>query len=114
MRAKKGSVHTKRRKKIMKAASGFRGGRHRLYRTAKQAVMKAGMHTFFSRRQKKRQMRSLWIVRINAAARSYGISYSQLMNKLKEKKMDINRKMLADMAINEPDSFKELLQTANN
>jgi len=111
MRAINGTIHPRRRKKIMKAASGFRGGRSRLYRTAKQAVMKAGVHTFASRRQKKRQMRSLWIVRINAAARANGMSYSSLINTLNKSGTAINRKMLSEMALNEPESFNKLVKS---
>ena len=95
----------------MKAASGFRGGRHRLYRTAKQAVMKAGLHAFASRRQKKRQMRALWITRINAAARINDISYSRLMNSLKKGGIELDRKSLADLAVAEPEAFTRLVES---
>lgn len=109
MRAVSGSVHTKRRKKVLKTASGFRGGRRRLYKTAKQAVMKAGLHAFFSRRQKKRQMRRLWITRINAAARPHGLSYSRLMDGLKKKGIEMDRKVLADLAFSDPEAFQQLV-----
>lgn len=111
MRATNGTVHRKRRKKIMKAASGFRGGRHRLYRTANQAVMKAGMHGFASRRQKKRQYRALWITRINAGLREHGVSYSRFIDNLLKAQVQLNRKMLAELALSEPEAFAELVST---
>ena len=112
MRAINGTVHRKRRKKIMKAASGFRGGRHRLYRTARQAVMKAGMHAFASRRQKKRQYRALWITRINAGLREHGVSYSRFIHQLSNSGIEINRKMLAELAMSEPEAFAEIVKAA--
>jgi len=113
MRATSGKVHTTRRKKILKTAKGFRGARHRLYRIAKSAVMKAGVHSFASRRQKKRHMRQLWIVRINAAVRTHGMSYSTFMNSLKKSGIEMDRKVLADMALNDPDAFKGLVESLN-
>ena len=111
MRAINGTVHRKRRRKILKAASGFRGGRHRLYRTARQAVMKAGLHAYVSRRQKKRQMRSLWITRINAASRLHGLSYSVFMNNLKKANIELDRRMLAELAVSDPAGFQNLLES---
>ncbi len=111
MRARNGKIHLNRRKKILKTAKGFRGGRHRLYRTAKQAVMKAGMHAFASRRLKKREMRALWITRINAAARMNGISYSRLINNLKKASVDLDRKSLAQLAVSQPEAFKNLVES---
>lgn len=109
MRAKSGTIHLKRRKRVLKKAKGFMGARHRLYRLAKSAVMKAGNHAFASRRQRKRQMRSLWIVRINAAVRSHGLSYSSFMNNLKKSGVELDRKALADLAVTDPAGFGALV-----
>jgi len=109
MRTTNGTVHRKRRRKVMKAASGFRGGRHRLFRTARQAVMKAGLHAFASRRQKKRQYRALWITRINAGLRDHGVSYSRFINNLSRADVQLNRKMLAELALSEPEAFAEVV-----
>jgi len=111
MRAKSGKIHLNRRKKVLKQASGFRGARHRLFRIAKSAVMKAGMHGFASRRQKKRLMRSLWIVRINAAVRPHGLSYSKFMNNLGKAGVQMDRKMLSELAIQDPAAFENLVKT---
>lgn len=111
MRAKSGKVHSTRRRKILKAAKGFRGARHRLYRIAKTAVMKAGVHAFASRKQQKRQMRSIWIVRINAAVRPHGISYSRFIDGLNKAGIKMDRKMLAEVAQSDPESFKKLVET---
>lgn len=111
MRSTSGKIHSSRRKKVMKAAKGFRGGRKRLYRTAKQAVMKAGTHQFSSRRRLKSQMRSLWIARINAAARMNGLSYSTLIHRLTTAGVQMDRKVLADMAVRDAEGFKALVDT---
>jgi len=111
MRTRSGKVHRNRRNKVLKAAGGYRGGRHRLYRTARQAVMKAGMHAYASRRQKKRQMRALWITRINAAARLHGVSYSQLIDRLGKANVELDRRMLADLAVSQPEAFKRLVES---
>ncbi len=111
MRSTSGKIHSSRRKKVMKAAKGFRGGRKRLYRTAKQAIMKAGTHSFSSRRRLKSQMRSLWIARINAAARINGLSYSTLIHKLNTAGVTLDRKVLADMAVRDAEGFKALVET---
>ncbi len=111
MRAKKGSIHLKRRKKVLKAAKGFMGGRRRLIRTALSAVMKAGNHAFASRRQRKRQMRSLWITRINAATRQHGLSYSRFMSNLARSGVQLDRKALAELAISDPAAFETLVTT---
>lgn len=108
-RSRSGTVHAKRRKKVLKAAKGFQGGRHRLYRTAKDAVRKAYMHAYNDRRRKKRIFRSLWIVRINAACREEGLSYSSFMHKLKAKGIELDRKTLSQMAIFDSNGFKELV-----
>ena len=103
---------TKRRKKILKEAKGYRGGRRRLYIPAKEAVEKGLQHAYRDRRRKKREFRKLWITRINAAARENGLSYSRFMHGLKQAEVEIDRKMLADLAINDPDGFSELVATA--
>ncbi len=111
-RVKGGASARKRHKKILKLAKGYRGSKHRLFRTAKQQVMKSHMYAFRDRRQKKRNFRKLWITRINAAARQNGISYSQLMHGLKTAEIDINRKMLADLAVHDAESFTALTEKA--
>jgi large subunit ribosomal protein L20 len=109
-RATTGRVHQKRRRKILKDAKGFIGGRSKLYRTAKDARRKALQHSYTDRRRKKRDFRALWIQRINAAARMCDISYSKLIAGLKVGEIEINRKMLAELAIRDMDSFKKLVE----
>ena len=109
----KGAVNAKKKKnKVLKLAKGYRGARSKQYRIAKQSVMRALNSAFAGRKQKKRDMRALWIARINAAARINGLSYSKLMHGLKLAEIDINRKMLADMAVNDADAFKSLADIA--
>lgn len=109
----KGALMTrKRRKKTLKLAKGYFGSKHRLFKTAKQAVMKSGNYAYIGRKQRKRDFRRLWITRINAAARLNGVSYSVLMNGLKKNNISINRKMLADIAVNDPAAFAKLVETA--
>ncbi len=110
MRAINGTVHRSRRDKVLKKAKGFRGARSRLYRTAQSAVMKAGQHAYNSRRQYKREMRALWIVRINAAARENGFSYSRLIHKLSQDGVTLDRRSLADLAMNNQEAFVALLK----
>lgn len=110
-RARGGFKTRRRRKKILQRASGFYGGRSRLFRIATEAVDHALLHSYKHRKDKKREFRSLWIIRINAAVRAKGISYSQFMNGIKKSEMDINRKVLADMAANDPASFEKLVDT---
>ena len=110
MRAVDSKIHHKRQKKVLKQAKGFRGASSRLYRTAKSALLKAGQHAYNSRRQYKRQIRSLWIVRINAAARKHGISYSRLIHKLNAQGVALDRRSLADLAVKDPDGFAALLK----
>jgi large subunit ribosomal protein L20 len=112
-RVKRGNVARKRRKKILKLAKGFRGSHHRLFRTANQQVMKALRNAYRDRRKRKRDFRRLWITRINAAARQHGISYSQLMGGLKKANIQLNRKMLAQMAILDPAGFDQVLALAS-
>ena len=109
----KGAVNAKKKKnKVLKLAKGYRGARSKQYRIAKQSVMRALSTAFAGRKQKKRDMRSLWIARINAAARINGLSYSRLMHGLKLAEVEINRKMLADMALNDAEGFASLANVA--
>lgn len=112
-RVKRGNVARKRRKKILKLAKGYRGSHSRLFRVANQQVMKALRNAYRDRRKRKRDFRRLWIVRINAAARQHGISYSQLTGNLKKADIQINRKMLAQMAVLDPEGFGKVVETAN-
>lgn len=98
-----------RRKKILKSARGYFGARSKVYTVAKNAVEKAMQYAYRDRRNKKRAFRRLWIARINAAARQNGTTYSRLMHQLKEKNIDLNRKVLADLAMNHPESFKAVV-----
>jgi large subunit ribosomal protein L20 len=111
-RVKRGTVQRRRHNKVLKAAKGYRGLRSRLYRQAKNAVAKAGMHAYVHRRTKKRDFRRLWIARINAACRANGTSYSRFINGLVENKIALDRKVLSDIAINEPDVFTEIVKAA--
>ncbi|HDP98904.1 MAG TPA: 50S ribosomal protein L20 [bacterium] len=100
----------RRKKKILKAAKGYYGGKHSMYRTAKEAVERALAYSYRDRRKRPNQFRRLWITRINAAVRNEGVSYSKFINLLKDKNIHLNRKLLADMAVNDPDGFKNLVQ----
>ena len=100
----------KRRKKILKAAKGYFGRRKNVYTVAKNAVEKGMLYAYRDRKNNKRNFRSLWIVRINAAARLHGMSYSQFMGKVKANSIDLNRKVLADLAVNNPDAFKAVVE----
>lgn len=111
-RIKGGLNARKKHNRVLKLAKGYRGARSKQYRVAKQSVMRALNSSFAGRKQRKRDMRSLWIVRINAAARINGLSYSRLMYGLKLADVEINRKMLSEMAINDADGFKELAEVA--
>ena len=109
----KGGVNSKKKhKRVLKLARGYYGSRSKQYRAAKQAVMRAMAAAFAGRKQTKREYRSLWITRINAAARLHGLSYSKLMHGLKKANIDINRKMLAEMAVNDATAFAKLAQLA--
>ena len=112
MRIKRGNVLRKRHKKILKLAKGFIGARSRIFKVANCAVMKALKYEYRDRRVRKRNMRRLWIVRINAALRQHGLSYSKFMNALKKSDITVNRKMLADLAVNEPEAFSVIVDTA--
>ncbi|KIY22161.1 MULTISPECIES: 50S ribosomal protein L20 [Mesobacillus] len=111
-RVKGGTVTRKRRKKVIKLAKGYYGSKHTLYKVANQQVMKSLMYAFRDRRQKKRDFRKLWIARINAAARMNGLSYSRLMHGLKLAGIEVNRKMLAELAISDAQAFTQLADTA--
>ena len=104
----------RRHRKVVKQAKGYYGARSRNFKAAKDAVEKAGLYAYRDRRQRKRQFRRLWIIRINAAARLHGLSYSQFIAKLKAKGIDLDRKILADMAMNDSDTFKELVSSINS
>lgn len=111
-RVKRGNVARKRRKKILKLAKGYRGSHSKLFRTANQQVMKALRNAYRDRRKKKRDFRRLWITRINAAVRIHGMSYSKFVCALKTSDIQLNRKMLAQLAAVDPDCFKEILDVA--
>ena len=104
-RIKRGVVAKARHKKILGKAKGYYGARSKIYRVAKQAVIKAGQYAYRDRRQRKRQFRALWITRINAASRLHGLSYSRLINGLHRAEIDIDRKVLADIAVHDPEAF---------
>lgn len=104
-RVKRGNNRLKKRKKILDAAKGYRGTKSKLYRSAKESVEKALQYSYVGRKRKKRDFRRLWIVRINAAARSHGMSYSQFMHGVKLAEIDIDRKILADLAVKQPEAF---------
>jgi large subunit ribosomal protein L20 len=111
-RVKGGIVSRKRRKKVLKLAKGYFGSKHTLYKVANQQVMKSLMYAYRDRRQKKRDFRKLWITRINAAARINGLSYSRLMHGLKLAGIEVNRKMLADLAVADEKAFAQLADAA--
>jgi len=111
-RVKRGVVAHARHKKVLERAKGYRGARKNVYRVAKQAVDKADQYAYRDRRQRKRQFRALWIARINAAARINGLSYSRLMNGLKKSEIEIDRKVLADIAIHDKEAFTALAEQA--
>ena len=111
-RVKRGVVSKARHKRILDKAKGYYGARRKVYRVAKQAVTKAGQYAFRDRRQRKRQFRALWITRINAAARIHGMSYSRFINGLKKAEIEIDRKVLADLAVHDADAFGALAEQA--
>ena len=111
-RVKRGVTARARHKKILKQAKGYYNARRKVFRVAKQAVTKAQQYAYIGRKQKKRQFRSLWIVRINAAARMYGLSYSRLMNGLKKANVELDRKALADIAVHDLAAFGQIAEQA--
>ena len=108
-RVKRGVIARARHKKVLNAAKGYRGRRKNVYRVAKQAVMKAGQYQYRDRRQKKRQFRTLWIARINAGARELGLTYSRFMNGLKKASIEVDRKVLADLAVFDKEAFAKFV-----
>ena len=111
----KGGMHAKKKhKRVLKLAKGYRGARSKQYRVAKQSVMRALEESYTGRKQKKRQFRQLWIARINAAARMNGLSYSKFMYGLKLAEVNVNRKMLSEMAISDPEGFASLVEVAKS
>lgn len=113
-RVKRGVIAGARHKKVLKKAKGYYGARSRVYRVAKQAVIKAGQYAYRDRRVKKREFRALWITRINAGARENGLSYSRLMNGLKLAGIEVDRKILADLAVFDKPAFAALAETAKS
>lgn len=113
-RVKRGNVLQRRHKKILKYAKGFRGSKSNLFIAANQAIMQAWKNAYRDRRKRKRDFRSLWITRINAAARLHGLSYSLLVNGLKKANVEVNRKMLAELAVNNKEAFEALAKTAKD
>ncbi|MCL4146605.1 UNVERIFIED_CONTAM: hypothetical protein GTU68_048461 [Idotea baltica] len=112
MRVKTGIVRRRRHNKVVKQASGFRGRRNNCFKLAKDAVERSLQHAYAGRKEKKRDFRKLWIMRINAAARLSGLSYSKLIFGLKEAGIDLNRKMLSEIAINDPEGFTKIAERA--
>ena len=110
MRVKRGVTTGKRHKKVLKAAKGFRGGRSKLYKQAREATIHAGADAYRGRKEKKRQRRSLWIIRINAALKVHKISYSQFLGKLKKEKIELDRKILSQIALENPEAFDEIVK----
>ncbi len=113
-RVKRGVTARNRHKKVLAKAKGYRGARSRVYRVAYQAVVKAGQYAYRDRRQKKRQFRALWIVRINAAAREHGLSYSRLINGLNKAQIELDRKILAELAVNDKAAFAKIAEQAKS
>jgi len=111
-RVKRGVIARRRHKKVLKQAKGYYGARSRVFRVAKQAVIKAGQYAYRDRRQRKRQFRALWIARINAGARINGLSYSRLIAGLKKAEIEIDRKVLADLAVHESAAFAAVVEKA--
>ena len=111
-RVKRGVTAHARHKKVIDQAKGYQGRRKNVYRVAKQAVTKAGQYAYRDRRQRKRQFRALWIMRINAAARLNGTTYSRLMSDLSKKEIDLSRKVLADLAMHDPEAFAAVVKEA--
>ena len=113
-RVRSGAVTKARHKKVLKQAKGYFGSKHRLYKTAKEQLMHSGQYAFRDRKQKKRDFRKLWIARINAACRNEGISYSRFIEGLTKAGVEVNRKMLSEIAINDPKAFSELVKVAKD
>ena len=112
MRTTKGAARTRAKNRLFKKAKGYVGGRRRLLRTAKENLVRAGVYAYRDRHNRKRDFRRLWIIRINAAARQGGLSYSHFMNGLKKAQVEVNRKMLAEIAVQDPTAFSQLVAMA--
>jgi len=110
VRVKSGIATKKKHRKVLKLAKGYWMTRHKQFKKAKEAVLHAGEYAFVGRKNKKRDFRSLWIIRINAAVRPFGLTYSQFIKKLKDKKIEIDRKILAQMAVNYPKAFEKVIE----
>lgn len=110
MRVKRGVTSHKRHKGLLRSARGFRGGRSKLFKQAKEATIHAGSDAYRGRKEKKRQMRSLWIIRLNAALKNHDISYSQFINKLKNQNIGLDRKVLSQIALTNPEAFDNLVK----
>jgi large subunit ribosomal protein L20 len=113
-RAKTGKVRRRRHKKVLKRAKGFRMTRSRLFKVAHETVLRAGMHAYIGRKLRKRDMRKLWIQRINAAARKNNTKYSQLIHLFRENDIQLNRKMLAEIAVKDPETFTKIVESVTN
>lgn len=113
-RVKRGTIARRRHNKVLSRAKGYYNARRKVYRVANQAVIKAGQYAYIGRKQRKRQFRALWIVRINAAARQFGLSYSRLMNGLKKAEITLDRKVLADIAVHDIAAFGTIAQKAKD
>jgi len=111
-RATNAVARKRRKKKLLRQARGYRGRKHSSYRLAHEQLMRSGRYAYRDRRNRKRDFRRLWIVRINAAARREGLSYSQLMHGLREAEVDVNRKLLADLAVRDPEAFRRFAELA--
>jgi len=111
VRVKRGVAKRKRKKKIIKKAKGYLAARHKKYRAAKEAILKAGVYAYRDRRVKKREFRKLWIQRINAACRQHGLTYGKFINGLKKAKIKLDRKILADLAVKHSKTFKKIVET---
>ncbi len=110
MRVKRGPKKARRRKKILKLAKGYFGAKKNLYRTAKEQVEKSLVYSYAGRKQRKRDFRKLWIIRINAAVRNYGLSYSKFMDGLNKANINLNRKVLSELAVRDPEAFKSIVE----
>jgi large subunit ribosomal protein L20 len=111
-RVKRGVASSRRRKRILKQAKGYSGARSKTFKVARESVEKAMLYAYRDRKQRKRQFKKLWIVRINAAAREHGLSYSRFMNGLKKAEIELDRKVLAQLALEDPAAFAQLVETA--
>lgn len=112
MRTTKGSARRRAKKRLFKKVKGYRGGRSKLLRTAKESVVRAGVYAYRDRKVRKREFRKLWIIRINAAARERGLRYGELINGLKKANVELDRKMLSELAVSEPTAFDAIVEVA--